>query len=53
MTRINPLIFIKTAKEKQTLKEMKKEINSKLVSTYGSKRVGNKQFTKHAKFSLV
>lgn len=40
------LILIKTPKEKQKLKEHKKDINDKLRSQFNTKRVkGNKQFS--------
>lgn len=52
MSKINPLIFIKTKKEKETLKEIKKQINSELRSQFGTKRIGNKQFAIKQKLVL-
>ncbi len=43
-TRVNPLIFIKTPREKETLKKMKTEVFNRLKIKFGTKRIGNKQF---------
>lgn len=37
-------MFIKSPKEKEVLKQLKKEVNNELVVKFGTKRPGNAQF---------
>lgn len=37
-------MFMKSPREKELLKTLKKEVNGKLIEMFGKKRVGNAQF---------
>lgn len=49
----NTMLLRKTPQEKSLLKQMKNEVNSELRDKFGTKRVGNVKFTRHAKLSII